>query len=139
VHSRLRVLRSVWFGGLARPARYTFFQDFLTDTLKNNYELQEQVVAHIEFCRLSPEDRSELLYRLAIENSLGGAKWTQEFHHLAEAIRLHPQKPKPYLLLALSLFGPFLRKRILWTWRKVRSSPEVDDPIMRILRAKNVA
>jgi glycosyltransferase involved in cell wall biosynthesis len=139
IRNRIKVLGAPWFDALSLPARYQFLLGFLTGPLEGDLAAQEGVLAHPSFRRLPARERSQLLYRLSVKNSLGMAAWGQEFRHLAEAVRLHPQDPRPYLLLILTAFEPHLRRGLLRLWRRVRSGPEGADAVTQILRARSMA
>lgn len=139
IRNRTKVLGAPWFDSLWLPARYQFFLSFLTGPLGGDAAAQEGVLAHPSFRCLPARERSQLLYYLSVENSLGAAAWGQEFGHLAEAVRLRPQDPRPYLLLVLTAFEPHLRQGLLRLWRRVRFGPDKPDAVTQILRARSVA
>lgn len=139
IHSRMKILNAPWFDTLSTSAQYRFFLHFVTSVLVNDYSKQDEVLTHPLAERLPPEQRSNLLYYLTIENLLGDVPWTLVSQRLTEAIKLCPKDPRPYLLLILSCTGFYLRKRLIRAWRRAKLAPEKSDPVIEHLRSKDVA
>jgi len=139
VHSRLKAMNAPWFAGLSSSARYAFFANLLPTLLCGDRARQAEVLAHQAFRNLPAQARSQLLYRLTVNNILSHGAAREDRRRLWTAIRLNPANVKACLLLALTLMGHNLPEKVLARWRRAHAAAEADDPVTRILRAKHVA
>ena len=134
LRTRFKALDAPWYEQLRSETRVRLFHDILTGPAVMDDEAIARTLGHARFAQLSARERAALLYALAVERMARESVWLADAGLLLQAIRLRPADLRPYAMLLVDLLSVPWRRRVLAWWRRLRSGPPVEDPIMATLR-----
>lgn len=134
LRTRFKVLDGDWYDRLRPETHRRLFHDILTGPAVMDREAIARVLGHARFAALVRTEQASLLYELATERMARESGWLADARYLAQGIRLNPGDPRLFAMVVLDTLPVPWRRALIARWRRWRSGPPAEDPIMAALR-----